>query len=168
MTVAARETLEDCRGALAELVDGIQGRDWRRKWILAVVLLRSVGHVLDNVDGKRSSNYRMAIDSWWSKLKDSRPLPIIFWQLIDQERNSILKAYQTTAEHEVAVQLIGIEIRINSAIYEPRTNSTQPTVHHYTFNSGPYKNRDQREVLAEAIVWWEQQLDAIDRMAELP
>lgn len=48
MTLAARETLEDCRGALAELTDGVKGGQWRRRWIIAIVLLRAVGQVLDS------------------------------------------------------------------------------------------------------------------------
>ncbi|MDL5030631.1 hypothetical protein QRD43_01830 [Pelomonas sp. APW6] len=95
MTTAAREALDDCKGALAELADGVQGGQWRRRWIISVVLLRAVGHVLDNVDGSRSAAYRLAIDSWWSQLKASKPEPAIFWSLIDEERNTILKEYQT-------------------------------------------------------------------------
>ena len=140
MTAAARETLEDCRGALAELTDGVQGRDWRRKWILAVVLLRTVGHVLDKVDGSRSAAYRKAIDSWWSALKAGKPAPTIFWQLIDEERNSILKEYQTTAGQGVTVQLSGIEINLQTG--EQKVDPPKPPVYHYTFNSGPYEDRD--------------------------
>jgi hypothetical protein len=74
MTQAAREVLEDCRGAVDEIVDGIQGRSWRRRWITAVVLLRAVGHVLENVDVKISPHYKRAIREAWSKLKYSEPL----------------------------------------------------------------------------------------------
>lgn len=163
MTSAARETLVDCCGALAELIDGVQGRDWRRKWILAVVLLRTVGHVLDKVDGAKSSSYRAAIDKWWSGIKASKPAPTIFWALIDEERNSILKEYQTAAGQGVSVG--GMFIEINQRTGEQKVHPTMPPIYHYTFNSGSYKDRDQREVLLEAIDWWEQQLSVIDRQA---
>jgi hypothetical protein len=166
MTSAARETLEDCRGALAELADGVQGRDWRRKWILAVVLLRAVGHVLDKVDGSKTSTYRAAIDRWWSELKASKPAPSIFWHLIDEERNTILKEYQTTASQGVTLQPTVIEINVRTG--EQKVDPPKPPIYHYTFNSGPYKERDQREVLLEAIAWWEQQLDLVDREANAP
>ena len=166
MTAAARETLEDCRGALAELVDGVQGRDWRRKWILAVVLLRTVGHVLDKVDGGRTPAYRAAIDKWWSSLKASKPAPSIFWQLIEEERNSILKEYLTAAGQGVTIQLSGIEVNLRTG--EQKVDPPNPPIYHYTFNSGTYKDRDQREVLAEAIAWWELQLGAVDRAANAP
>lgn len=168
MTIAARETLEDCRGAIDELVDGVQGRDWRRKWILAVVLLRAVGHVLNKVDGARSPAYRTAIDKWWSGLNASKPAPSIFWHFIEKERNSILKEYQTAAGQGVTVQLTGIEIRINRQTGDQKVDQPNPPIYHYTFNSGPYKGRDQREVLSEAIAWWEQQLDFVDHAANAP
>jgi hypothetical protein len=38
-----------------------------------------------------------------------------------------------------------------------------PTLYHYTINEGPYKGRDQRELLQEAIDWWEEYLDRIDK-----
>jgi hypothetical protein len=166
MTAAARETLEDCRGALTELVDGVQGRDWRRKWILAVVLLRAVGHVLDKVDGARTPTYRRAIDNWWSGLKASKPAPSIFWCLIEEERNSILKEYQTAAGQGVTIQLSGIEINLRTG--EQKVDPPNPPTYHYTFNFGPYKDREQHEVLAEAIEWWEQQLDSVDCAANAP
>jgi len=37
-----------------------------------------------------------------------------------------------------------------------------PTVYHYVINDGPFKGRDQRQVLQEAIEWWRAYLDAID------
>lgn len=160
MTSSARDALEDCRGAVANLVDGVQGREWRRRWILAIVLLRAVGHVLDKVDGPRSPAYRTAIDAWWSNLKTSKPDPAIFWQLIEEERNSILKEYLTTAGQGATVQL--------ASNRQSEGQGANPTVHHYTFNSGAFQGRDQRDVLGEAIAWWEEQLDSIDRAVSTP
>jgi hypothetical protein len=37
--------------------------------------------------------------------------------------------------------------------------------HHYLINSGPFAGRDQRDVVNEAIAWWEAYLDAIDKAA---
>jgi hypothetical protein len=160
MTTAAREALEDCRAALAELTDGVQGRQWRLRWITCVVLLRAVGHVLDNVDGSREVQLRQAIDEWWKTLKKSRPEPQIFWALIDEERNAILKEYQTRAGQGVTVQLSGIEINLRTG--EQKADPPKPPIYHYTINTGPFAGRDQRELLAEAISWWEHQLEAIE------
>jgi len=131
--------------------------------VLSVVLLRVIGHVLDKVDGGKSTAYRSAIDSWWGRLKSTRPLPAIFWSLIDEERNSILKEYQTTAGQGVTVP--GAVIEINVRTGEQRADPPGPPTYHYTFNAGHYVGQDQREVLLEAIAWWEQQLASIDEAA---
>lgn len=88
MTPAAREALEDCRVALGDLSDEVQGRQWRVRWFACVVLLRAVGHVLDKVDGPRDPKLRRAIDQWWATLNASKPNPAIFWSFIDEDRRN--------------------------------------------------------------------------------
>jgi hypothetical protein len=149
VTRAAREVLEDCRGAVDEIVDGIQGRAWRRRWIAAVVLLRTVGHVLGKVDTKISPSYKQAIDGAWSRLSQSKPDPAIFWAFIDAERNNIIHEYEVGAGQGATVHL----------------GQNKPTEHHYLVNTGPFAGRDQREILREAIAWWEAYLDDIDSAA---
>jgi hypothetical protein len=163
VTTAAREALEDCRGALEELADGMQGRTWRRRWVTAVVLLRAVGHVLDKVDGQQNDAHRQAIDSWWANLKASRPDPAIFWLFIDEERNLIVKEYRTRAGQGVTVQISGIEINLRTG--EQKVDPPLPAIYHYKINSGPFAGREQRELIAEAISWWEAQLSNIDAAA---
>lgn len=164
MTTAAREVLEDCRGALAELVDGITGPVWRRRWIISVVLLRAVGHVLDKVDGACSQQYRTTIDEWWKQLKNTRPNPEIFWLFIHDERNSIVKEYQTNAGQGVTVTISGIVLNIQTG--EQTVGVPIPPKYHYTMNAGYFKDREQRELICEAIQWWETQLKAIDATVE--
>src|SRR5687768_8643647 len=98
MTAAARDVLEDAREAVAELIDGLQGRLWRRRWFAAVALLRAVGHVLDKVDGKRSTKYRAAIDAEWPKLQ-KEPL----FDFLDAERDNIIKQYRHSAGQGVTI-----------------------------------------------------------------
>ncbi|MEO7129247.1 MAG: hypothetical protein ABI040_10365 [Rhodoferax sp.] len=163
MTSAAREVLEDCRGALAELTDGIQGRQWRRRWITSIVLLRAVGHVLKNVDGKRSPEYRTAINDRWKHLKSTKPDNMILWSFIEEERNTILKEYQTRAGQGVTVRPGGVGIDLQTG--EHKADPPLPAIYHYTINTGPFAGRDQRELIAEGIAWWEKELDAIDAAA---
>ncbi|WP_297325650.1 hypothetical protein [Nitrosomonas sp.] len=150
MTEAARKVLKDCRDATGDLVDGIQGGEWRRRWILAVVLLRAVGHVLAKVDGARSDEYKNEIKSWWTALKEGKPNPDIFWEFIEEERNTILKEYSTKAGQGVKIYL----------------GNQSSTTYHYTINSGPFKGQDQRCVLDKAISWWESELDRIDQKVQ--
>jgi len=148
MTRAAREVLEDCRVAVQQLGGGTQGRAWRIQWVSAVVLLRAVGHVLNSIDGK-DPKYASAIADAWDELKHSKPAPAIFWQFIETERNNIVKEYEIGAGQGVTVYL----------------GQTRPADNHYLINVGPYQGREQREVLAEAIAWWEEYLANIDKRA---
>jgi hypothetical protein len=150
MTVAAREVLEDCRAAAAEIGNCVQGRAWRCRWVAAVVLLRTVGYVLATVDSKRNSKLKQAIDSAWARTQASKPEPSMFWQFIDEERNNIIHEYEVGAGQGATVYP-GTQARVE---------------HHYVINTGIFAGRDQREVLGEAIAWWAQYLDAIDCQAK--
>lgn len=149
MTRAAREVLEDCMGAVEEIGNGVQGRAWRRRWVAAVVLLRTVGYVLDTIDGRTSPAYRRAIDSAWVELSRTKPDPAIFWGFIDDERHKIIHQYELGAGQGATVYL----------------GQSKPTEHHYLVNTGPFAGRDQRDVLREAIAWWKDYLDEVDQEA---
>ena len=97
MTKASRKVLEDCKGALEDFKYGVQGGEWRRRWITSVVLLRTVGNVLKIVDALTDPVLEKIINAEWEKLKGSKPEPRIFWEFIYQERNNILKEYQISA-----------------------------------------------------------------------
>ncbi len=149
MTRAAREVLEDCRGAVGEIGGGVQGSAWRRRWVVAVVLLRTVGFVLKEIDVNISPSHKIAIGEAWSQLGQSKPQNVIFWEFIDAKRNNIIHEYEVGAGQGVTVHL----------------GQNKPTEHHYLINKGPFRGRDQREVLGEAIAWWETYLDRIDQAA---
>ena len=138
MTKAAREVLEDCCAAAEEIVDGIQGRAWRIRWVAAVVLLRMVGHVLKKVDATLSKSYERAIDDVWRQLTCSKPNPAIFWGFIEAERNNVVHEYEVGAGQGATVHI----------------GPNKPTAYHYLINNGPFKGRDQRAVLKDAIAWW--------------
>ena len=152
MTNKARIVLEDCKGALSDFKDGLQGAEWRRHWILCVTLLRAVGHVLDKVDKKTNPKLKIIIDQEYEKLKKSKPDPPIYWKFIDSERNSLLKLYETSAGQGVTIKL-----------GEPGTLEPPETEYYYVINFGRFKGRDQRDVIQEAISWWEEYLNNIDR-----
>jgi|GEM_PF-1403339 len=149
VTRFAREVLEDCRGAVEEIGNGVQGRAWRRRWVAAVVLLRTVGHVLGKIDANISPNYKRAIEAAWTELGRTKPQPEIFWAFINAERNNIIHEYEVGAGQGVTVQI----------------GQDKSTEHHYLMNTGPFAGRDQREVLRKAIAWWETYLDGVDREA---
>lgn len=164
MTQAARKVLEDCRGALDDLQDGIQGAFWRRRWISAVVLLRTVGHVLRNIDSMTSPALKEIIEKEWNTLQKTRPEPKIFWEFIEMERNNILKEYQINAGQGITVRIPTLHINLKTG--EQYSDPPLHSLYHYTINSGVYKGRDQRDVLKEAIEWWQKYLDVIDRQCK--
>jgi len=148
MSLRARLVLDDCRGAVTDLHDGLQGGDWRRRWVTAVTLLRAVEHVLRKVDTRGDPKLRKAINDRWDQLLASKPHPPIFWEFIVEERNLILKEYEVRAGQGATVNL-----------------GTGTVINHYLINDGPFKGREQREVLREAIAWWESYLAGVERDA---
>jgi len=150
MTEGARQVLQDCRHARSQLVDGLMGRDWRLRWITAVILLRSVGYVLKKVDAKRSPKLRGVVDEMWERSNNSKPEPEILWEFIERDRDLILKEYEVRAGQGVVL------------------TPGEPTKFLYTMKSGAFAGHDQRDVIDRAIAWWEAYLDEVDRKAGTP
>ena len=67
-----RRELAESATQARELADATTPTTWRLRWITTVVLLRTVGHVLDNVDGARSPQLRAAIDRERKRVKARR------------------------------------------------------------------------------------------------
>lgn len=161
MTTVARRVLEDCRSALDELREDPKSEEWRRRWVTMLTLLRAVGHALANADGITDAVLADIIDRHWRRINDSRPEPEIFWMFIDEERNNILKEYKVNAG-------INVTVRPGTKSYNLKTGEakeiapSQPTLHDYVINSGPFKGQDQRDVVAYAIDWWDSYLTEIE------
>ena len=149
MPLVAREVLEDCRGALSDFREGIQGNQWRRHWILCITLLRMVLHVLKKVDGEEKGD-RVLKKIIGDKWNESNKEPI-FLNFIDKTRNSILKEYKTMAGQGA-----------RAAVYNRNTPHTDKGESTYKINEGYYKGKDQREVIQEAIEWLDQYLTDVE------
>jgi hypothetical protein len=132
--------------------------EWRLYWVLAVVLLRAVGHVLDKVDGANSAAVRAnakALHQTW-KVADEHA---IFRDFIEHERNNILKEYASEmTEGPVPIMAhlqshdgfdVVRQFLIEENIYRP-------------MGSGAFEGEDGRTLIDEAIEWWAKQLDEID------
>ncbi len=128
------------------MTEGIMGARWRVRWVAAIALLRAVGHVLRNVDSKTDPGWKNAIDAAWSQLLASKPKPAIYWEFIQDERNSVLKEYRPKAGQ-------GVTIHVGST----------PVEYAYAMNDGTYKGRDPRDVVREAIDWWDDYLRDIEK-----
>jgi hypothetical protein len=145
MTERARMVLSDCVDAHTELVGGLQGSAWRRRWTTVVVLLRVVLHVLDKVDAAADPALRRALDQLWSDLVSTKPTPELLWRFIEEDRNLILKEYAHRAGQSATV-FVG--------------TGTSDTTYH--MNAGPFEGRDPRAVAADRDGWLAQLLDDLD------
>lgn len=161
MTILAREVLSDCERLLEDLTPEMPASLWRPRWAALVALLRAVGHVLDKVDGARSPEARQAVGEAWGELQHSKPDPKIFWQFIEAERNNVLKAYAFSAGVNITVRP-GLGW-FNVATGESGGVPGGPATLDYFMRSGPFETQDPRQLCREAVRFWQEYLDAIDR-----
>ena len=163
MTLKAREVLADCRLGLEMLEEETNLPRWRILWAGTVALTRAIGHVLDKVDGEDVIVKQVAGEFFKRWKRD--PEHEIFREFIEHERNSVLKEYRSYVHpnDEVAVvaqltvvpenggdpQYIGEILNLDENIYRPMLE-------------GPWEGNDCRDVLAEALDWWDTQLSNID------
>lgn len=156
--------LEDCRFALQLLEQETDLQRWRITWIAAVALIRAVGHVLHKADG-RNMEIRVAASNLFTEWKNHREENEIFFEFIEKERNNILKEYEVNVHPldgvEVVVQstlrsLETGELRIEAFVANLDENVYRPLLDSYR------EGDDARDVYAEAIDWWEEQLEKID------
>jgi hypothetical protein len=164
---ASREVLERCDYLLTELRAEPKGIAWQAKLSATIALLRSVGHILER-ESKASKSFETAVKQWWKGLKQRKPKPEIFWQFMEDERNLILKEGQLRAGQSVAITLVGatvIALAGDQVAPPPAPQQSPQAIYSYHMNDGPFSGRDPRELVAEAIMWWRTELQAIEKIA---
>ena len=145
MTERARLVLSDAKGAAEELPFGFSdtadASTIRRRYVAVMALLRAVGNVLNDFDGKRGpAHLQKAIAEQWLQ-----PKPPI-WDFIDGNRAAVLKRY----EHpELDFDMIGGSDYAD--LYVDYGGADEVSV-----------NR----LVEAALRFWEDHLDAVDRLAE--
>ncbi len=163
-----RAIVDDCRHLLSELRQKPREASWRTRWFAALVMLRAVGLVLEH-ETKSSTDaaVRAAAQRWWKNLKESEPEPAIFWQFIYDDRNALLKEYSFTAT-ESPGRLVGREGRAGRSSatvmfpFSPLGVEIFDERPSYEMALSPFIGRDARDVVEEAIQWWDRQLQAIE------
>lgn len=157
-TPQARLVLQDVLFIREKLENEQDQIEWRLSWVLAVVLLRAIGHVLDKVDGTNNplvKKYANELFKSW-RAGDEH---VIFRDFIDKERNSILKEY----ESEITSGPVPIVAHL-------QRNDGFDTIRHFLIeeniyrpvSGGSFAGEDGRTLIDEAIKWWFAQLDEID------
>jgi hypothetical protein len=139
------------------------GPDWVLIWAGTIALLRAVGHALLNEDTKRDARLKKAQSGWMDGLKATEPKPSIFFDFIKRDRDRLLKEAELTV-----AQAVQVFFEARSA-FHPRTigghNDPQPPIYTYHMKSGPFVEHDPRDLVRDAIEWWEKQLDDIEQKA---
>jgi hypothetical protein len=150
--------------------DNPTGLDWVLVWAGTIALLRAVGHVLEKEDAEGDPRLKNAQDAWRSRLKATKPDPHIFWEFIEHDRNQLLKEAELTVRRIFQDSLhdgIGLADSFDGQrlpLLAPR--SPPPTsICTYQMKSGRFAEQDPRDLVGDAIVWWEKQLDDIEQKA---
>ena len=114
--------------------------EWKVSWFAGVALLRTIGHVLKNVDSRSSTKHAETINGFWHRWKTDRRAHWIFADFIERERNNILK-----------------EFAFGAAL--PALDDRRLLAYSNT-------DDDAAQLFREAVYWWRYQLELIE--AEIP
>lgn len=155
MTVAARRVLADCEAALEMLEDERDEQRWKVLWVGALALLRAVGHVLWNVDG-RSPQARAAMKAAYGRWKAELPELAVFREFIEKERNNILKTYRMNVLDSAEVAVVVGDSDAGYIINTLDEHLFRPV--EVGFGVG----EDARDVYREAIRWWKAELSRLE------
>jgi hypothetical protein len=161
MTTRAREALADCEHALTDFEAGANTAFQRSRWVAVLTLLRTVGLVLKAVDRPIADTAtQQRIDAAWDRLKATKPEPRIFHDFIDGERTQVVHFYEVRAG-------VNITVRPGPATFGGMMFGAYggggATTFDYIMREGPFRGRDPLELSREAIAFWRDYLDAIDR-----
>ena len=150
----AHQVLSDCKHAYDLLEHETDPQSFRVLFVAAVTLCRAVGHVLYKVDACERPELAERIATWWRDVKSDVNGNRIFHGFIEQQRNLVLKEYKFS--HDDSGQTLIV----------------QPSAEWFTLDElvfcpiidGEYSGEDCRDILAEAIHWWESQLRQIENV----
>ncbi len=141
MQLISRLVYLDCREAHRELMSGLEGSLWRRRWVAFIALIRAIGHVLKEVDGNKWSGLDKIVSIEWDKWKQEP----IFKEFIENERNNVLKQYKFKAQQN---------LKLN---FDPASSEIS-----YSMESGYFKGKNPREIAEMALDWWDEKLKLIE------
>jgi hypothetical protein len=128
-------------------------------------LIRAVGHVLDKVDGE-DPLITAAAGAAYRQWKSADPKHEIFREFIERERNNLLKEYRSDvhplAEVAFAVEFTAQPIGGGDSVKFGQVAEIGENIYRPLLD-GPWEGDDARDVLTEAIAWWDEQLTALDQ-----
>ncbi len=153
MTLRSRLVLDDCKRAHALADEATAPQELRLHLVAGIALARAVGHVLRNVDSRENPAVAEANAAAFESWKANRTNNAIYWDFILRERNLVLKQYDLNwVDDPVPLVASGKVFVLDECLYCP-------------IESESFAGEDFRDMLQQAISWWESQLDAIERTA---
>jgi hypothetical protein len=176
--IKAREILGYCLIGLEEL-NSHPRASWFILWAGILGLLSTVQDALKKDADKR---IRKAQVRWFDLMKQENAAagrgknvqrdgdkwePTIFWQFIRRDRNLLLHEFRSIVSMSASQEVTLFGIRQSPAGDIPvfPVHQPAPLTYSYTMSSPPYAGRDARNVVKEAIQWWEEQINQIEKDA---
>ena len=107
---------------------------------------------MDKVDAKEDPHLKESVQNWWRELNSDTTKNTIFQNFIDQQRNNILKEYHFAHDdHEQKLMVLpSMELfSLGELLFCP-------------IEEGKYAGEDCRDILHDAILWWDGQLKKLE------
>jgi hypothetical protein len=164
MTFKARQVLDDCKLALEFLEQSPNDQFWRVHWFAAVALVRTVGDVLHKVDAY-DSKLAEPISDAYTTWKNDRETHSIFWDFIKHERDNLVHQYESDVHPSERISLAFSLDLVSTVDGKPLNIKDVAKLDENIYRpmiDGPWEGNDARDVLQEAIDWWEEQLTQIE------
>jgi len=159
LTLRAWNVLMDFHVALNDWAEREYSDD-RRWWIgylSCVSLLRTIGYVLHNVDGRRSEFAGKVVREHyarWNRDEEHRIFPLF----IEQQRNLVLKEYQFDAD-----PLQAVSVPLMSLDRELQPLESMGAVNMVLFADGPLEGYHVDQLMWDVYEWWVKQLGSIEQ-----
>ena len=137
---------------------------WRVLWAGAIALLRTVGHVLQKVDGKDPA-LRPLVDSAYNRWKANRSGNAVYWEFVEKERNNILKEYRFHVHEAGEVDVVVTRDVVDDDAGHTSTMEGVFTLKDNLFRpitDGFGQGEDARDIYSEAMKWWHSELSRIE------
>jgi hypothetical protein len=159
MALLASQVLQDCRLAHAALEEEQDAAMFRVLWVAAIALVRAVGHVLSKVDAQGDPDLRARLDVIWPKWKAGEGPAIVFAGFVEPQRNRVLKEYDMGYDDGAVWLALGDSDGLATGFDLGEGNLFRP------LSSGPFAGEDARDILTDAIAWWDSQLQTLSQPA---
>lgn len=175
MRLNAENVLDDCKRTL-ELLENVNSDEnlFRIYWLTELALLSTVGDVLYKIDCEEDEKVKLVWCNRFKELKENKDAHEIFWSFIKEERNNIIHEYKVSysegGEHRVSVAPNGIAFVVPESFFGDAGDSLKGELASCTLDSNIYRPMDCsdtwgvidcRDLIKEAIYWWENEIGTI-------